>query len=323
MRKYLNGTNVPLSVAVFLATDKYDHDSETISATALIKPVRQLVLAGRVPQSDSLVDISGLFKSRMGTALHDSIESAWINNYKQAMQDLGYPNGLIKKIRVNPDPDKLEDGDIPVYLEIRPYKEISGKKVSGKFDFVAEGRVEDFKSTSVFMFTKGTKDDDYKLQGSIYRWLNPKIITADEIAINFLLTDFMPGRAANDPSYPKSPTPQKRIPLLSVAETEAFVAKKLAQVAHYYDAPEEEIPHCSDQELWRSDTVWKYYAKEDAKRATKDFKTDRTGAYAHLAKQGKGLIREIPGEVMACKYCASFPVCTQKDALIADGSLKL
>jgi len=323
MRKYLNGTNVPLSVAVFLATDKYDYDPDTVSATALIKPVRQLVLAGRVPQSESLVDIAGLFKSRMGTALHDSIEGAWLNNYKQAMQDLGYPNGLIKKIRVNPNPDELAKGDIPVYLEIRSYKDIQGKRVSGKFDFVAEGRVEDFKSTSVFMFTKGTKDEDYKLQGSIYRWLNPKIITSDEIAINFLLTDFMPGRAANDPSYPNSPTPQKRIPLLSVDETEAFVSHKLAQVAKYQDAPEEEIPHCSDKDLWRSDTVWKYYAKEDSKRATKDFKTDRAGAYAHLASKGKGIVREIPGEVMACKYCAGFPVCTQKDALIADGSLKL
>lgn len=323
MRKYLNGADVPLSVAVFLATDSYDYEEDTVSATALIKPVRQLVLAARVPENLALVDIAGLFKSRMGTALHDGIEGAWLNNYKQAMKDLGYPNGLIKKVRVNPDPDTVEEDDIAVYLEIRSYREIHGKKVSGKFDFVAQGRVEDFKSTSVFMYTKGTKDEDFRLQGSIYRWLNPKIITEDEIAINYLLTDFMPARAANDPNYPKSPAPQRRIPLMPLEETEAFISNKLKLVEKYKDADEADIPLCSDKDLWRSDTVWKYYAKEDAKRATKDFKTDRAAAYTHLTQKGKGIVKEIPGEVAACKYCKAFPVCTQKDALIADGSLKL
>ena len=49
MRKYLNNSNVPLSLAVFLATDNYDHESDTISATTLIKPLRQIILAARVP----------------------------------------------------------------------------------------------------------------------------------------------------------------------------------------------------------------------------------------------------------------------------------
>jgi hypothetical protein len=38
---------------------------------------------------------------------------------------------------------------------------------------------------------------------------------------------------------------------------------------------------------------------------------------------GKGIILDKLGEVKACKYCAAFPVCTQKDALIACGDLVL
>jgi len=324
MRKYLNATNVPLSVAVFLANDTYDHEENVVSATKLIKSVRQLILGGRVPQEKSLVDINGLFKSRMGTALHDSIERAWINNYSTAMEALGYPKGVISKVRINPAPDSTEADTIPVYLEKRSYKTVNGQKVSGKFDFVAEGRVEDFKSTSVYMFTKGTKDEEFQLQGSIYRWLNPDIITDDVIAINFLLVDFMPGRAANDPSYPKSSTPQKLISLMPVADTEAYIANKLSQLKRYQDVPEEDLPECSDKDLWRSDPEYKYYKNPEKRaRSTKNFDA-KQDAYSRMAADGGvGIVVEKPGQVLACKYCPAFPICTQKDELIADGSLQL
>jgi len=324
MRKYLNGNNVPLSVAVFLATDSYDHEEDVVSATKLMKPVRQLILGGRVPQEKSLVDIGGLFKSRLGTALHDSIEKAWTDNHVDAMTALGYPKGVIDKVRVNPSLDSVEQDTIPVYLERRSYKTVNGQRVSGKFDFVAEGRVEDFKSTSVFMFTKGTKDDDYSLQGSIYRWLNPDIITDDVIAINFLLVDFMPARAANDPNYPNSSTPQRLIPLLSVDETQAYITNKLNQVGQHKDTPEEELPYCSDKDLWRSDPEYKYYKNPEKRtRSTKNFDTKQE-AYSRMAKDGGvGIVVEKPGQVLACKYCPAFPICTQAAELIADGSLQL
>lgn len=325
MRKYLNGHSVPLSMAVFLASDNYDYDEETISTTKLIKPVRQIVLAGRVPEAQSLVDISGLVKSRMGSAIHDGIERAWVDNKDEAMAGLGYPKRVIDRVIVNPEPGTTTEDQIAVYLELRRYKEVMGYTVSGKFDIVAEGRVEDFKSTSTFAWTAPGKENDYKLQGSIYRWLNPDIITDDMMAVNFLFTDFQPFRAKTDPTYPPHATPNKLIPLMSIEETDAYIRNKLSLVERYKDAPEEEIPYCSDADLWRKETVWKYYKNpEKTQRATKDFKTDKQGAYARLAAdKGVGLVREIPGEVVACKYCPAFPVCSQKDELIANGSLKL
>ena len=50
MSKYINTEDTPLSVAVFLATDHYDYDPNTISATRLLKPIRQTILSGRVPK---------------------------------------------------------------------------------------------------------------------------------------------------------------------------------------------------------------------------------------------------------------------------------
>lgn len=323
-QNYTNQSNIPLSVAAFLAHDDYDYDDTTISATALLKPVRQLVLGNRVDPADSITDIEGLVASRVGTAVHDGIEKVWTteDKMKRSLASLGMSQRIIDRMIVNPDPGVPLDNKIPVYLERRSYKEINGVRVSGKFDFAAEGRVEDFKTTSTFTYQKGTKDVDYIMQGSLYRWLNQDIIWQDTMLINFIFTDWKPGLAKQD-NYPSNRVVAKSYPLKSVDETEAFVRNKLIAIDRYKDADERELPECSPKELWRSETEYKYYANpEKRQRATKNFGTDKAAAYQHLHdKKGKGIVIAIPGEVKACKYCAGFSLCTQKDQYLADGSL--
>ena len=50
--RYANVSEVPLALAVFLASDYYDYDTvpNTISATTLLKPLRQIVLPPRILQ---------------------------------------------------------------------------------------------------------------------------------------------------------------------------------------------------------------------------------------------------------------------------------
>lgn len=324
MRKYSNGHSVPLSVAVFLATDNYDRDENTISATALLKPLRQIILSDRVPSSDAIVDVMAMVPSRMGSAIHDGIERAWKDNYQSALKALGYPASVINRVKINPDPDTLTDECIPVYLEQRSEKLIAGKRVSGKYDFVAEGRLEDFKSTSAYSWTSASKDEDYIAQGSIYRWLNPKIVTQDTMAIQFIFTDWSVAQAKSNPAYPQHKVMEKVLKLKSIQETENFVRNKLASIDFHKDTPEPELPLCTDKDLWRKDPEWKYY-KNPAKtnRSTKNF-TNKQEAYIRLAQDGNvGIVIEKPGQVVACKYCPAFPVCTQKDVYIASGELQL
>lgn len=318
---YTNATGVPLSLAVFLATDRYDYIPGTISATGLLKSTRQQVLTRRVPLEDAASDIITLVKSRLGTACHDSIELAWKTNYQGAMKALGYPQEIIDRVCLNPDPENLPANAIPVYMEQRVSREIDGMKITGKFDFVAEGRVEDFKTTTVYTWINSNKDDDFQLQGSIYRWLNPKIITQDHMAIQFLFTDWMAGRSA-DPKYPSYPVMPKKIPLLSLDDTEQYIRSKLSAFTRCSSLQEEELPPCNDKELWRRAPQYKYYKNpQKMARSTKNF-DKRDEAYSQLAADnGVGIVVEVPGQVMACNYCAAFSVCTQKDALIADGSL--
>ena len=319
-QRYTNVSNVPLSMAVFLATDSYDYvdDANYISTTSLIKPLRQLILASRVKQEDTSVDLVNMVPSRMGSAIHDAIERAWKINYRGAMELLGYPKRVIDRVVINPSKEELTDDTVPIYLEQRSFKKVGKWVIGGKFDFVGDGRVEDFKSTSTYTAINKTKDDDYILQGSIYRWLQPDIITRDEMAIQFIFTDWSAAKAKSDPSYPQARIQQRVLKLKSLAETDAFIKRKLRLIEQYWDSPEEEIPYCTDEELWRSEPVFKYY-KNPAKtsRSTKNFDTKQE-AYQRLAEDGHvGMVVEQPGQVTACRYCPGFGLCTQKDQLLA------
>ena len=324
--KYTNVSNVPLSLAVFLATDNYDYsdDDNTLSATALIKPLRQLVLSNRVNVEDAAADLIGMLQSRMGSAIHDAIERAWKENHVEALKILGYPPKIIERFRINPKPEEITPDIIPVYMEQRAKKKVGKYTISGKFDFVGDGRVEDFKSTSVFTAINNTNDEKYILQGSIYRWLNPQLITKDEMAIQFIFTDWSAARARSEANYPQQRTMQRILPLKSIQETDAFVRRKLTLLDQYWDAPEADIPHCTDEDLWRSAPVFKYY-KNPTKmtRSTKNFDTQQE-AFMRKAEDGNvGVVIEQLGQITACKYCPAFSACKQKDTLIATGDLIL
>ena len=70
--KYTNKDNVSLPLAVWLMHDDYDYDTRdnVISATALLKPIRALVLIDQHKGLDKTVDIMSLVNSRMGSDSH-------------------------------------------------------------------------------------------------------------------------------------------------------------------------------------------------------------------------------------------------------------
>lgn len=327
MNRFSNVSEVPLALAVFLASDNYDYndDPNTISATTLLKPLRQIILPSRIPPGEGLVDLADMMNNRMGAAIHDGIERSWLNNYEPALQALGYPKRVIQCVKINPDPEAAKKVDvIPVYLEQRKARQLGKWKITGKFDFVGEGRVQDFKSTSVWAYKNQVNNEKWSWQGSIYRWLCPEIITDDHLDIHYIFTDWKASMLASDPNYPKRRFHTQTFPLFSLPETENFIRQKLALIDQYWDAPEEEIPYCNDEELWRSEPVFKYYKNpQKMKRSTKNF-DNRQDALRRLSEDGNvGIVKEVPGQVTACRYCPAFVACSQKDMLIEAGDLVL
>lgn len=321
----IHGISLPL--AVWLLNDEYDYINEPnyISATSLLKSTRQLVLSRRVIQEDREMDLSDLLASRMGAAIHDSQEKAWRENGQRAMQKLGYPEHVWSNIVVNPTEIELASNPnaIPIWIERRAFREITVNgvtyKIGGKFDQVIDGRLFDTKTTSVYTYLGGNKDEDYAYQGGIYRWLNPTLITDEHVFIQFVFTDWQKARSRGDEKYPNTKTLEYPVQMPSIEDTETFIREKIQELVKYQNAPDEQIPHCTDEELWKGETVYKYYsdpAKAGApgSRATRNFDGDKAAAHQYMAsKGGKGAVLAIPGEVKACGYCPAFNACKQKD----------
>lgn len=317
-----NNSDVSLPLAVWLLNDEYDSQNEAnyISATRLMRPLRHLVLPDRIPPAKrEAPDVADFIASGLGKALHDSIEKAWTGGrHIKALKMLGYDDDTIALVRINPT--EPEEGTLPIYIEQRAKRTVTVDGVTytvgGKFDLVMEGMVMDNKSTTSFAWVSGGKDDDYRLQGSIYRWLNPDKITEDFIRINFIFTDWTKFMAKANPKYPQSRVQHKDIPLLSVAETEAWIKWKLTQVQKYSKVPEAQLPECTDEELWRSDPQYKYYSDplKTTGRSTKNFDTlHEANQFWKAEKGGKGIVITVPGEVKRCSYCEAFDICTQKN----------
>ena len=323
-----NNTGISLSLAVWLVSDSYDHsdDPNTISATTLLKPIREIVL-GR--QNSHLLkggDISTLVTSSMGTSLHDGIEASWSNldKVKGSLEKLGYPEKVRNNILINPKQEDLYDGCIPVYLEKRSFKKIGKYTISGKFDIVLNGRLEDYKSTGCYSYVTQSNAEKHMQQGSIYKWLNPEIITDDIMAIQYIFTDWSKLSSIKDPKYPKSKLLEQTFNMMPVKETESFVTGIVNEIDRLADAKQKDLPRCSDEELWVKPTVWKYY-KDPKKtvRSTKNF-NNYPDASIRMVKDGSvGVVKEIKGEVVKCKFCNVMEICDQARELKTAGLLKI
>jgi len=324
---YTNTTNIALPLAVFLACDDYDYHPNTISATSIMKSTRQHVLGKRVKPDEAFIDVSSLIASSLGTAIHSAIEKAWLSpKLSDILQRLGIPSTTANNIVINPTAEQLAANDkaIPVYMEIRTFKEIMGYTVSGMYDFVANGKVNDFKSTSVYTYIYQSKVEDYITQMSIYRLLNPDTITKDTALIHYVFTDWSKASAQRTKGYPPSRILTQELKLWSIDKTMKYIKSKLHAITKYIDAPESQIPLCTSKELWRKEDAWKYYANPAKMgRATRNFASSAEASKKFVADGSKGIIVHVPGKVIACNYCPAFSVCKQKDALIASGELEL
>ena len=321
-----NKQNLPLSVALYLAADEYDHNSDPdyLSATSIIKSDKIMVLSKRVGEVET--DVSSIVASRIGTAIHDAIERAWTSSERRsnALAALGIPPKVFNKILINPKPEDLYDGCIPIYMEQRRVKKINGMLLGGKFDFIGEGQLEDFKSTKTYGYIHGTNVQDYILQGSIYRWLFPDLVTENTILITYVFTDWMAGKAKTDPSYPQTAVLSEHYPLMSMEETEEYLTGRTQSYLKLRNLDEADLPECTPEDLWQKPSKWKYYKNPEKRtKSTKNF-DDEASAIIRMQDDGNvGIVIEDKGSVMRCKYCNGFDKCTQKDIYLKDGSLEL
>jgi hypothetical protein len=304
---------------------EYDERPDSISATGLIRPLRQLVLSKQNPALLKTVDIADLVSTRMGSAIHKGCEDAWtdLDNVSNALRVLGASEDAISRIKINPE--TIPAGVTPVYVEQRVEKEIDNFIISGKYDLVLDGTLNDYKSTSVWSYIYDSNADSYIKQGSIYKWLSPDKITDSYMNINYIFTDWSAAKARMDTkSYPQQRVLTKQYPLWSIEETQNWIQNKLAQYKLHSNTPQEGLLECTDEELWATEETFKYYKNPNKlDRSTKNFKTMNEALVRKSADGDVGIIKTIPGEVKACRYCPVVSVCTQASTMLADGRFTL
>lgn len=325
---YTNKSNIPLTFAIWLAADHgYDltFDPQVVTATEILRPLRSIILSRQLAAEkakDKVVtrDIEEKAASSLGTAVHNAVEYAWVSHYKRAMQNLDIPQGMIDKVAINPQNPRKEDFN--VYFETRTSKQIEGFTLSGKFDIVMDGGVRDIKTTKAYTYMTGSQDEKYRMQGSIYRWLNPEIITQDTMIVDYYFTDWNPVGYAKekDKNYPPSRMLAKPFDLVPIPETEQFIRDRLGAIKQLTGLDQDYLPRCTPDELWQKPARWEYWSKPTNKQCSK-LLDSKAEADAWLSGKGVGFIRERQDEPTFCKYCDAQTICKQAQEFINQGIL--
>jgi len=317
--EYTNQHNISLLMAVWLAHDTYDMvpAEKKVSVTTLLKSVRQNILKSRQVGSASPLaeDVSGLINARLGQAIHAGVEKAWQHPQK-ALLALGYPKKTVDRVVINPT--KWDDNDVPIWIEIRSEKPLLGWIISGESDAILMGAVRDIKTTGIFAYTSGSNNAKYRLQMSLYRWLNQEKVTSPMGYIDYYFKDWDKLESGYKANYPPFPVYEQPIPLLSVNETEQYAKNKLQQIEKYWDSPDGDIPLCDSEDLWQSKPKWQYFGALTNKKASKNFDTESEALIWRNAK-GKGDVRYKAAKAKACTYCSAQPLCGQYKMLASQG----
>ena len=291
--KYTNKHNFPDFVVKWLEYDTYDYDENAISATTLMQPARAYALK-KQNWEDLEVDVSDMIASRYGTAIHDSVEKVHLPGCKQ---------------------------------EERLRKAVKNRIITGKYDILKQIAADqwqliDVKSTSVWTYIYGSKDEDFKKQLSIYRWLAVQngYNTIQKAKIWMIFTDWSATKAQNTEGYPKTRLVIKDIELMGDDQTLSYIGRRIDALNKAALQEQKDMPMCTDEELWAQDDVWQVM-KEGRKTSMKNCsseeeaeewigsKQDKTGISTHLRKGG----------VKRCKYCTARKFCTQYQELIKEG----
>lgn len=302
--EFTNRFNFPQYIVDWLAYDDYDHvtNPATFSATTLLKPVRVHWLTLR-HDSQLKMDVSDLAASKIGTAVHDSIETI-------------DTDGVMKEFRL--EHKLLIDGKD---ITIRGKFDILEKQPDGTYS------LRDIKTTSVWTFILGGKDDDYCKQMSIYRWLLAKdkefVGKPNDVGyIDFFFTDWQSAKAKMDKEYPQHKVrPGYKVQLMSIDETEAFIKERVRQFLKYENTSDNMLPPCNHKDLWATEEKWAV-KKKGATKATKLCDTqEQANAYMYN-KNIKGIVEYRAPKVKRCKYCSAFPFCQQGQGYAAAGQIQ-
>ena len=126
--------------------------------------------------------------------------------------------------------------------------EVSGWKVTGKYDLIEGQTLFDYKYTTVWSFVYGKPE--WEFQANVNRWLLHKNgIEINKLVNVLMFRDFIEDKAGTG-KYPPSKVVQVELPIWTLDKAEDYIKDrvKLHQMAR--DVPDQMLPSCSNAERW-------------------------------------------------------------------------
>lgn len=262
-----NNFGAPKSVVAAIEGDPYSKDGADFSVTELIKPpqVRRLWLEH---DDEISVDVREEVWKLLGKGVHAALEQA---------------------------------GDVGI-KEQRLHAECDGSTISGAIDLVDDGKVVDYKVTSVFSVQQGLKED-WERQLNLYQWLlRQNGIPSTSLEIVAICRDWMKSRI-HTPNYPNSPIVVIKVPVWSDERQDRYMLERIR--VHTQDKT---LP-CTPEERWARGA----YKVTGGKGRPKPFNTLHD-ATSYVNSEQNLSLRVVAGKAkyVRCEsWCEVAPFCPQ------------
>ena len=326
----MNITNrhlLPQPIVDAVRNDGYSKGKAHISATGLIRPPRMRALEAR-HDAQIETDVVDMIWSLLGQSIHEvlaraepakRLRQAWAHVVAAILAEASDAGAqliealapLVEKISKQNPTGRVAEQRLETTLD--------GWVISGEADLWHEdGLLDDYKVTTVYTYQKAMEGDksEWEQQLNIYAWLyGLHSMPVTKLRIVAILRDWKSSEVVKE-GYPDKQVKVVWYPLWPVEKTIAFVKERIALHQSVEKLNDDELPECTDEEMWLKPEAWAV-RKKGAAKASKVFKIQgpegEQQAEAYAKEKGEAYeVEHRLGEATRClRFCSAAPFCSQ------------
>jgi hypothetical protein len=205
--------------------------------------------------------------------------------------------------------------------------EIEGKTFSGTSDCLEQNEtgytVIDYKTTSVWSIVYKDRIIEWEKQLNSYAYLFKESgFDITEIKVIAILRDWQKSKAKFDPNYPQSQVVEITIPVWETEAQKNYIAGCIRNTELFKDIPDNELPLCTDEELWKSPA--KFAIMKDGRKSAVRVLDSNDDAVKYIEDKKldeKHSIVERKSKAKKCLYCNCTAVCEQYKTMLENGEV--
>ena len=283
-----NNLNLPETVYNAVCADDYDSGGADYTTSTLTDPVRIVLLTKR-HWNELEDDASNRIWMMLGKAVH------YIN------QHAGADNALVEE---------------------RVFMEAAGREISGQVDIYHEGVIDDYKVTSAWTAVFRSRLKEWEQKMNIYAELfRQNDWPVKQLRIIAIYRDWSAINAKRDREYPQAAVDVLEIPLWGSEKASGFIKERVEELKAFEDAPDENLPYCTAEEMWEKPTVYAVM-KGGRKSSVRNFdNSDEANSFWAIQIPAKKFSVQVrPGQRTRCEsYCQVAGFCNQFREYNANG----